>query len=96
MSIKIYPSLNKWLFIYLFSSSSVICLELGRLTFKGGDKNIQNPREDIFYDAKVFLNTFFFVKEILLKFVLDKSKWFKWIIFCSNSNSIRKYSITLS
>jgi len=49
-------------------------LELGRLTFKGGDKNIQNPREDIFYDAKVFLNTFFFVKEILLKFVLDKSK----------------------
>ncbi len=49
-------------FIYLFSSSSVICLQLGRLTFKGGDKNIENPTEDVFYDAKVFENVFLLKK----------------------------------
>ncbi|CAF1436517.1 unnamed protein product [Rotaria sordida] len=34
------------------SSSSVICLDLGHLTFKNGEKNIQNSEKDVFYDAK--------------------------------------------
>ncbi|CAF4932934.1 unnamed protein product [Rotaria sp. Silwood1] len=34
------------------SSSSVICLDLGHFMFKGGEKNVQNPEKDVFYDAK--------------------------------------------
>jgi hypothetical protein len=47
--------------MYLFRSSSLICLDSGHLTFKGGERNIQNTEveEDIFYDAKVFQIAFF-------------------------------------
>ncbi|CAF1433905.1 unnamed protein product, partial [Rotaria sordida] len=34
------------------SSSSVICLDLGRFMFKGGEKNVQNLEKNVFYDAK--------------------------------------------
>ncbi|CAF1065734.1 unnamed protein product [Adineta steineri] len=38
---------------YYTDSSSMICLDLGHLIFKGGQTNIESqPQKDIFYDAK--------------------------------------------
>jgi len=50
--------------MYLFRSSSLICLDSGHLILKGGEKNIRNTEEieeDIFYDTKVFQIDFFFL-----------------------------------
>jgi hypothetical protein len=54
----IFSNINNYLIIYfllfLRSSSPVILLDLGHLTFKGGKINLQNIEEDIFYNVKVF------------------------------------------